>query len=227
MFVRLLKEPSDKMAIIFPFGTKFAESLSFCSVNFFQEILEDVVDIDLVVNLKLREDVLLEKCLGRRLCSECGKNFNVATINVKGENGNPDMLMPPLLPPPGCMSKLVTRADDIESVVKERLRIYYEKVLFHSLSMLSINEIKVFDRCDGFVLILMCLFPFCSSRVSLSRNSTAVEVSSWNSICPEGFPSRGQSCFRLSISMTTRRSSALQHNLSANLCLRVMPFFAH
>ncbi|KAK3407080.1 adenylate kinase 1, chloroplastic [Eucalyptus grandis] len=91
------------------------------------EILEGVMDIDLVVNLKLREDVLLEKCLGRRICSQCGKNFNVASINVKGENGKPGISMDPLPPPPHCMTKLITRADDTEEVVKERLRIYYEK----------------------------------------------------------------------------------------------------
>ncbi|XP_044482221.1 adenylate kinase 1, chloroplastic-like [Mangifera indica] len=91
------------------------------------EILEGVTDIDLVVNLKLREDVLLEKCLGRRICSQCGGNFNVASINVKGKNGNPDVSMAPLLPPSHCMSKLITRADDTEEVVKARLRVYNEK----------------------------------------------------------------------------------------------------
>ncbi|XP_073106334.1 probable adenylate kinase 1, chloroplastic isoform X2 [Elaeis guineensis] len=91
-----------------------------------QEILEGVTDIDLVVNLKLREDVLLAKCLGRRICGQCGKNFNVASINVKGENGRPGIFMAPLPPPAQCMSKLVTRADDTEEVVKERLRIYNE-----------------------------------------------------------------------------------------------------
>jgi adenylate kinase len=92
-----------------------------------------VTDIDLVVNLKLQENVLLEKCLGRRICSECGKNFNLASINVKGENGNPGISMAPLLPPPHCTSKLITRSDDTETVVKERLRVYSEKVLFNSL----------------------------------------------------------------------------------------------
>ncbi|XP_047316498.1 adenylate kinase 1, chloroplastic-like [Impatiens glandulifera] len=91
------------------------------------EILDDVTDIDLVVNLKLPEEVLVEKCLGRRICNECGKNFNVACINVKGENGRPTMTMSPLLPPTQCVSKLITRADDTEAVVKERLRIYNEK----------------------------------------------------------------------------------------------------
>ncbi|KAJ7972464.1 Adenylate kinase subfamily [Quillaja saponaria] len=91
------------------------------------EILEGVTNIDLVVNLKILEDVLLEKCLGRRICSQCGGNFNVASINMKGQNGNPGITMAPLLPPAHCMSKLITRSDDNESVVKERLRVYNEK----------------------------------------------------------------------------------------------------
>ncbi|WJX84565.1 adenylate kinase [Trifolium repens] len=90
------------------------------------EVLEGVTDIDLVVNLKLREEALLAKCLGRRTCSQCGGNFNVASINIKGENGGPGMSMAPLLPPEHCMSKLITRSDDTEPVVKERLRIYNE-----------------------------------------------------------------------------------------------------
>ncbi|KAF7804504.1 adenylate kinase 1, chloroplastic [Senna tora] len=90
------------------------------------EILDGVTDIDLVVNLKIREDVLIEKCLGRRICSQCGTNFNVASINIKGENGSPGISMAPLLPPAHCMTKLITRADDTEVVVKERLRIYKE-----------------------------------------------------------------------------------------------------
>lgn len=93
-----------------------------------QEILDDVADIDLVVNLKLPESVLIEKCLGRRICSECGKNYNVASIDVKGENGKPGITMEPLLPPPECAFKLITRSDDTEAVVKERLRVYNDKV---------------------------------------------------------------------------------------------------
>ncbi|KAL3732127.1 hypothetical protein ACJRO7_028896 [Eucalyptus globulus] len=90
------------------------------------EILEGVTDIDLVVNLKLREEALLAKCLGRRICSQCGGNYNIASIDIKGENGQPGMYMAPLLPPPHCASKLITRSDDTEEVVKERLRIYNE-----------------------------------------------------------------------------------------------------
>ena len=78
----------------------------------------------------------MEKCLGRRICGQCRKNFNVASINVKGANGSPAISMAPLLPPAHCMSKLITRSDDTEEVVKERLRIYNEKVLLNFLTML-------------------------------------------------------------------------------------------
>ncbi|XP_041000369.1 probable adenylate kinase 6, chloroplastic [Juglans microcarpa x Juglans regia] len=90
------------------------------------EILEGVMNIDLVINLKLREDALLAKCLGRRICSECGGNYNIACIDIKGENGSPGIYMAPLLPPPHCATKLITRSDDTEEVVKERLRVYKE-----------------------------------------------------------------------------------------------------
>ncbi|CAM8892140.1 unnamed protein product [Rhodiola kirilowii] len=91
------------------------------------EILEGVTDIDLVINLKLREDILVAKCLGRRICSECGGNYNVACIDIKGENGDQEIYMAPLLPPPGCETKLITRADDKEEIVKKRLQVYTEQ----------------------------------------------------------------------------------------------------
>jgi len=94
-----------------------------------QEIMDEVANIDLVVNLKLREDVLVTKCLGRRICSQCGGNFNVASIDVDGYDSVPRIVMPPLLPPPSCASKMTIRADDTEEVVRARLRVYYAEVL--------------------------------------------------------------------------------------------------
>jgi adenylate kinase len=98
-----------------------------------QEILEGVTEIDLVVNLKLREEALLAKCLGRRICSQCGGNYNIASIDIKGENGKPGIYMAPLPAPPQCVPNLIQRADDTKEVVKERFRIYNEMVLliFH------------------------------------------------------------------------------------------------
>ncbi|CAL1374370.1 unnamed protein product [Linum trigynum] len=90
------------------------------------EILEGVTEIDLVVNLQLREEALLAKCLGRRICSQCGGNYNIACIDIKADNGGPGIYMAPLPPPPQCADKLIQRADDTEEVVKARLEIYNE-----------------------------------------------------------------------------------------------------
>ena len=69
----------------------------------------------------------------------------MASIDIEGENGGPRMYMPPLLPPPQCESKLITRPDDTEEVVKERLRVYHDlvystglRLLFQSCILLSI-----------------------------------------------------------------------------------------
>lgn len=116
---------------------KEVEFLMLLDALMIQEILEDVTNIDLVINLKLREEALIAKCLGRRTCSECGGNYNVACIDIEGEDGNPRMYMPPLLPPPQCESKLITRSDDNEEVVKARLRVYNELVISLVCSFLT------------------------------------------------------------------------------------------
>lgn len=60
----------------------FQEQQDKLSFPFFllEEILEKVTEIDLLINLKIREDVLLQKCSGRRICGQCGNNDNVASI---------------------------------------------------------------------------------------------------------------------------------------------------
>ena len=95
-----------------------------------QALLDELTDINLVLNLRLREDVLIMKCLGRRICSGCGNNYNLADIDVKGVEGSPRILMPALLPPPSCQTKLTIREDDTEDVIRERLRIYAQEVSF-------------------------------------------------------------------------------------------------
>ena len=93
-----------------------------------QMTLEQIADINLVLNLRLREDVLIRKCIGRRICSECGGNFNVADIFEPAQNGAPEIVMPPLAPPPQCESKMTIRADDTEEIVRRRLDIFRQEV---------------------------------------------------------------------------------------------------
>ena len=99
-------------------------------------MLSDFTSIDLVINFFNKEEVIVQKLAGRRVCPECNKNFNVADVNTEcGYH------MEPLLPkgedPTICDGdhghdnpvKLVTRPDDREDVIKERLEIYKEQTL--------------------------------------------------------------------------------------------------
>lgn len=82
---------------------------------------------DMVLNLSIREDVLIEKCCGRRLCPKCGGNYNIANINFPEANGKPGVFMPPLDPPSECADGMVTRKDDTPEVVKHRLEIHFKE----------------------------------------------------------------------------------------------------
>lgn len=71
--------------------------------------------LDLVVNLVVAEEELLERSRTRRVCSGCGKPYNVKLDPPKTE-GKCDV----------CGASLIVRKDDKEETVKERLRIYHE-----------------------------------------------------------------------------------------------------
>ena len=89
--------------------------------------LDAAQDVSRVINITLPERVLVTKLLGRRVCGDCGKNYNVAAIL----DGPLDM--PPLLPKPAdcerCKGapRLTVREDDTAAVVEERMRVYYEQ----------------------------------------------------------------------------------------------------
>ena len=77
------------------------------------------------LNLTLREQALIDKCLGRRTCSKCGSGFNVADIWLPATpDGRPEVVMPPLTPPAECASFMEVRADDNPATVRNRLAVY-------------------------------------------------------------------------------------------------------
>ena len=85
--------------------------------------LFDQLRIDIVFNLHLREDILIRKLLGRRVCPSCKRSFNVEDVNEG------DYVMPPMLPKcddttccDQCVpqTKLITRKDDTREVITKR-----------------------------------------------------------------------------------------------------------
>jgi adenylate kinase len=88
--------------------------------------LSKAADIDAVISITMREDHIVQKLLGRRACSECGQSYNIAHIDEDG------IYMPALLPKNssctsgGICTELISRDDDTEAVIRNRLRVHNE-----------------------------------------------------------------------------------------------------
>mmetsp|Transcript_40418 Transcript_40418/g.101681 ORF Transcript_40418/g.101681 Transcript_40418/m.101681 type:complete len:280 (-) Transcript_40418:166-1005(-) len=104
--------------------------------------LQAKMGIQLAVNLDLREEVLVEKCMGRRVCSKCQKGWNIADINLPASDSKPAIVMPPLSPPEECLPLMETRADDTEPVIRKRLEIYHAEA----------GPVEEFYRAQGILL---------------------------------------------------------------------------
>jgi adenylate kinase len=77
------------------------------------EALEDIAPVDLVVNLQAREDVIVRRLSGRRVCRECGNIHHVEFRPSKVADVCDR-----------CGGELYQREDDTVDAVKNRLRVY-------------------------------------------------------------------------------------------------------
>jgi len=111
------------------------------------EMLLQFENPSLCVNIFLPDKYLIMKLSGRRVCDDCGANYNVADIREDIYD------MPPLLPKvEDCnrckgKPKLSHREDDMETVVKKRLEVYKEETaplldFFSSKNMLLNFHVK-------------------------------------------------------------------------------------
>jgi len=93
------------------------------------EALDSITRIDAVLNLRIPDWVLIEKILARRTCEKCGDIYNVADIRF---GPNDEYHMPPMKPNvegkcDKCGGKLVSRSDETEDVIKQRLETYRQQ----------------------------------------------------------------------------------------------------
>jgi adenylate kinase len=77
---------------------------------------EEKIPIELVVDLKVPQDILLRRLSGRRICGNCGEIYNVYTLPPKAQ-GRCDK----------CSGELYQRADDTEEVVRHRIEVYTQE----------------------------------------------------------------------------------------------------
>lgn len=69
--------------------------------------------IDCVLNIKVNDEVIIQRINGRRVCPSCGATYNIDNYKPK-VSGICDV----------CQDKLIFRKDDKEATVRNRLRIY-------------------------------------------------------------------------------------------------------
>lgn len=63
--------------------------------------------------------------MGRRVCGQCDKNYNLADIYIPGGPGQPEVRMPPLNPPAACEQHMERRSDDTLQIVQKRLQVCF------------------------------------------------------------------------------------------------------
>lgn len=79
------------------------------------EFLDDITSLDIVLYLDVSREELVDRLTGRRVCSECGRNYHV-DYSPPAEAGICDE----------CGGDLIHREDDTDEIVRERIRVYEE-----------------------------------------------------------------------------------------------------
>ena len=105
---RLSKDDCKKGFLLdgFPRNAAQAEALD--------EILKELnLSLDTALNLLMDDNRIISRVMNRRLCTKCGKGYNLLTLKPKKEGVCDD-----------CGSPLYQRADDNEETVANRLNIY-------------------------------------------------------------------------------------------------------
>ena len=81
------------------------------------EILNELnLNLDAAINLEIEDSAVFERIVNRRLCSKCGKGYNLVSIPPKKDGICDD-----------CGSPLYQRKDDNYETIKERLAVYSEQ----------------------------------------------------------------------------------------------------
>jgi len=91
--------------------------------------------INKVIFLKVSESVLVSRLSSRRVCPQCGLEFNLVTKPPKKDEVCDS-----------CGTKLIQRADDTPEVIKARLKTYFEKT--QTLIDLAKKE-GILEEVDG------------------------------------------------------------------------------
>lgn len=79
------------------------------------DALAEFSDIDAVINFTIKDEQVIKRLAGRRLCKSCGAGYHVDTVKPEKE-GICDK----------CGGELIIRPDDAPEAIKNRLVVYYK-----------------------------------------------------------------------------------------------------
>ncbi|QQE10430.1 nucleoside monophosphate kinase [Planctomycetota bacterium] len=102
------------------------------------QFLIDNIDIDAVIVLEIPDQVVIERIMSRRLCSECKRDYNIDFRPPTVEGICDD-----------CGGKLIQREDDYEEAVKKRIADYHASTS-PAIELLSTKyRVERFDVTKG------------------------------------------------------------------------------
>lgn len=110
--------------------------------------------LDVAIDLEVPDEEIVARLTARRTCPVCGKIFNLIFDPPSKDGKRCDRT--------GCDGSLVTRADDTEETVRERIRIYHrttepiikyykERGLLHIVVEGALGPDEVFDKVEEVV----------------------------------------------------------------------------
>jgi adenylate kinase len=73
-------------------------------------------NIDVVVDIEVKDEVIVNRLSGRRVCEKCGRPYHIESLKPKVDGVCDD-----------CNGALVQRKDDSIETVKNRLDIYHKE----------------------------------------------------------------------------------------------------
>lgn len=80
----------------------------------FDKMLKELnIKLDVVVNIDVKDEVIISRIINRRLCPSCGRGYNLVSLQPKIEGVCDD-----------CGTTLYQRKDDNEETIKSRLEVY-------------------------------------------------------------------------------------------------------
>ena len=80
----------------------------------FDRMLKELnIKLDVVVNIDVKDEVIISRIINRRLCPSCGRGYNLVSLQPKIEGVCDD-----------CGTALYQRKDDNEETIKSRLEFY-------------------------------------------------------------------------------------------------------